>query len=126
MKLKLKTINGDFAICYLDPKAQIPLWSRNDLFYSLTMTKDELSIVTLQAQVPKGIKCDPFWNILMVIGPLDFSLVGVLADISKVLKAAEISIFVISTYETDYILVKKDNLQKAITVLNNSGYEVLC
>ncbi|HHY19549.1 MAG TPA: ACT domain-containing protein [Firmicutes bacterium] len=90
------------------------------------MTKDELSIVTLQAQVPKGIKCDPFWNILMVIGPLDFSLVGVLADISKVLKAAEISIFVISTYETDYILVKKDNLQKAITVLNNSGYEVLC
>lgn len=62
----------------------------------------------------------------MVIGPLDFSLVGVLADISKVLKAAEISIFVISTYETDYILVKKDNLQKAITVLNNSGYEVLC
>jgi uncharacterized protein len=94
-------------------------------FYSITKTKDELSVITVQSDLmPEIIACSKDWKILKIIGPLDFSLVGVIADISVILKEKKISIFTISTYDTDYILVKQNKLNVAIKALRDKEYVI--
>jgi uncharacterized protein len=94
-------------------------------FYSITKTKDELSVIAVQSDLmPEIIACSKDWKILKIIGPLDFTLVGVIADISVILKEKKISIFTISTYDTDYILVKQNKLNVAIKALRDKDYVI--
>ncbi|MFY9177249.1 MAG: ACT domain-containing protein [Caldicoprobacterales bacterium] len=77
------------------------------------------------ASIPSHIKCEKDWRILKIEGPLDFSLIGILASISTVLAQKGISIFAISTYDTDYILVKNKDISSAIVALTDEGYEII-
>ncbi|MFY9425372.1 MAG: ACT domain-containing protein [Caldicoprobacterales bacterium] len=77
------------------------------------------------ASIPSHIKCEKDWRILKIEGPLDFSLIGRLASISTVLAQKGISIFAISTYDTDYILVKNKDISSAIVALTDEGYEII-
>jgi len=86
---------------------------------------DELSIVCSQACIPSNIKCEKDWKALKIEGPLDFSLIGILCSISAILAQNGISIFAISTYDTDYILVKEKDITKAINALSNEKYEII-
>ncbi len=103
----------------------MPHWAVKGEFYSITKTHDELSIVCLEENIPLDIKCERYWRILKIEGPLDFSLVGILSKISSLMAENNISIFAISTYDTDYILIKENNIEKATGILNNDMYKVI-
>ena len=103
----------------------LPEWIYLSDFYSITKTKDELSIVAEQREPVSGnIDCNKDWRIIKVVGPLDFSLVGIIAELSKILKEKKISIFTISTYNTDYILVKEKDLKAGIDALREYEHYV--
>jgi len=117
-KLSLLILPNKLAVCRLENDAQIPSWATDDSFFSISKTDDELSIVCSENKVPDGIKSEKNWMAFKVMGPLGFSLTGVLASLANPLAEAEISIFAISTFDTDYLLVKNDNLEKAVKVLS--------
>lgn len=124
-KLKLKLIQESYAVCRLDVKEELPSWCNWDSFISITKTDDELSIVCEEKDIPNDILCEKGWRILKILGPLDFSLIGILSEISSLLAVNKISIFAISTYDTDYILVKNNLIKKAITVLSEGNFEIV-
>ncbi len=123
--LSMKLLNDVYAVARLDFNASIPEWATKNGFYSITKTADELSIVCLETNIPTTILCERDWRILKVLGPLDFSLVGILAGISTVLAHEGISIFAISTYDTDYILVQNKDISSTIKTLSAEGYTIL-
>ena len=117
-KFSLFVISEPLAICHLEGKSPIPEWADNSVFYSATRTKDELSIVCPQNIIPGGVLKEDNWRAFKLETILDvFSSVGVIYNLSKPLAEAGISIFNISTYKTNYILVEEKNLRKAIKVL---------
>lgn len=122
--LTMKLLKEKYGVCRLDKNELIPEWAQKGDFFSITKTKDELSIVCSQNNIPANIKCEKEWRILKIEGPLDFSLIGILSSISSILAQRRISIFAISTYDTDYILVKESDIDNAIEVLMKEGYEV--
>jgi hypothetical protein len=113
-----------FAICRLSADEPIPTFLSHSPFFSITQTSDELSVVLSEEIVPADWKAETGWRCLKVIGPLDFDLTGSLASLAMPLCAADISIFVISTYDTDYLLVREENLKKATQILLKSGHAV--
>ena len=118
MDLSLSILAQHFAICRLGKNAQIPAWvSESSGFLSITRTEEELSIVCEEDAVPSDVKAEKGWRAFKVNGILDFSMTGVLASLLNPLSAAKISIFAISTYDTDYLLVKSEKLSEAIRVL---------
>lgn len=123
--LTLKLLNETYGVCRLDKTDLIPEWVKKSDFYSITKTSEELSIVCAQAYIPNGVKYEKDWRALKIEGPLDFSLIGILAPISTILAKKGISIFAISTYDTDYILVKNKDIDIAIESLINERYKVI-
>ena len=124
MEINLTVTDGLYSIIKLPPEAAIPQWALESAFFSITKTGDELSVVAESGCAPKGLDADAGWRTLKIEGVLDFSLVGVIAGISSVLAENNISVFVVSTYNTDYILIKKDNLDKAVRALKECGYGI--
>jgi len=112
------------AICRLNSTEPIPDWATRRDLYAVTRTPDELSIVCPQDDVPSGIQCERDWRALKVAGPLDFALTGILASLAAPLAADEISLFALSTFDTDYLLVKVDVLERAIESLHAAGHRV--
>ncbi|WP_254388498.1 ACT domain-containing protein [Thermanaeromonas sp. C210] len=117
-------MSDTLAICRLDKDAPLPEWVQRSSFFSCTRTPSELSIVCPQKDVPPNILCEKGWRCFKVEGPLDFSLTGVLASLVTPLAEERISIFAISTYDTDYLLVKEEQLDLAIRVLKQSGHHI--
>ncbi len=113
------------AVCKLAPDASVPDWAWSPgTFHTISRTPEELSIVCLDSAVPSEVKKESGWRILKVDGPLDFSLSGILASIAGPLANAGISIFAISTYDTDYVMVKSDKAEEALKVLTKAGHVV--
>jgi len=123
--LTMKLLKEKYGVSRLDKNELIPKWAQNSDFFSITKTCDELSIVCSQDDIPNDIKCEKDWRILKIEGQLDFSLIGILSSISTILAQKGISIFAISTYDTDYILVKNKDIDNAIQALINERYEVI-
>ncbi|MCK9356567.1 MAG: ACT domain-containing protein [Dehalococcoidia bacterium] len=113
-----------YAVCRLDRRAPVPDWATRGLFSSVTRTAAELSVVCPDALVPAGVRKESGWRVLMVEGPLDFSLTGVLASLTGPLAREGISVFALSTYDTDYLLVKQEQCEKALQALRAAGYHV--
>ena len=107
-KLNLKLLKGKYSVCRINKDDEIPKWIFNEEFFSITKTEDELSIVCLQDRIKDNVLCERNWKVLKIEGPLDFSLIGILSKISTLMANNNISIFAISTYDTDYILIKED------------------
>lgn len=123
-RLTLSVLNQSYAVCRLDPDSPIPDWAFTGSFYSVTRTPDELSLVCPQNVLPIDVTAEKDWRCMAVDGPLGFTLVGVLASLLEPLAEAEISIFVISTYDTDYLMVKERNLEQAVHTLSRAGHLV--
>jgi len=123
-RLNLKLLKDKYSVCRLNKDDEIPKWIFNEEFFSITKTEDELSIVCLQDKIKEDIKCERDWKILKIEGPLDFSLIGILSKISTLMANNNISIFAISTYDTDYILIKEESIDKAIEILENNNYNI--
>ncbi len=124
MTTALTLLSETLAICRLPGEASVPDWAAAGAFFSLTRTAEELSLVCRQAAVPADVTSEPDWRCLKVEGVLDFALTGVLAALAAPLAQAEIPIFALSTYNTDYLLVKAQHLARAIEVLRQAGHTV--
>ena len=119
--LKLKIRPERLAICRLLAQAKIPDWALAAPWVAIVRTDEELSVVVEEKQVGQVEKVEKGWRAFQVLGPLDFSLTGILAALADPLAKAGISIFAISTYDTDYVLVKEENLMRAKEVLGSLG-----
>lgn len=122
MKLNLNILEGSFSIHRLSPNNEIPSQLYQNKFYSITKTAEEVSIVCSSSVHLDSERSETDWSCIKVLGPLDFSLTGILADIAAILARAEISIFAISTFDTDYILIKSEKLQAAKKAFQQAGY----
>ncbi|HIK43624.1 MAG TPA: ACT domain-containing protein [Leptolyngbyaceae cyanobacterium M65_K2018_010] len=122
--LTLVALEGTFAIHRLDPAAEIPMaWFQQD-FISLVRTPQELSLVVRETVAVPSQKVEPGWRGFVIQGTLAFSMTGILAAISQVLATAQISIFAISTYDTDYIFVQAAAFEAAVRALSQAGYKI--
>jgi len=122
--LELSLLPERFAISRLAADSRIPDWATQGPFYSVTRTGDELSIVTELFRVPAGIQSQPGWRALKVHGPFVLSEIGVLAALATPLAEAKISLFVISTFDTDYLLVASETLTAAMAALERAGHTI--
>jgi hypothetical protein len=123
-QLTLIVVDDIFAICRLASDAPIPTWATASDLFSVTRTADELSVVCPQEAVPEGVRCERGWQCLRVVGTMPFSVVGVLASLTAPLAEAGISLFAISTFDTDYLLVKAADLESAVDVLRRRGHTI--
>ena len=124
-RLPLELLPDTLAICRLEPGAPVPSWAGEPSpFLTISRTPEELSITTLQSTVPAGVRCERDYRAVRVRGPLPLHLVGILAAIADPLAAAGVSIFAISTYDTDYVLVKAPELESALNVLRQAGHQI--
>ncbi len=122
--MQLRTLPDSYAIVRLQPGSELPDWVDKGPFRSVTRTDNEVSVVCRDRDVPEGESAERGWRVLEVLGPLDFSLTGVVASLVDPLFRAEISIFVISTFETDYVLVRGGDLDDAVEALELAEHEV--
>jgi hypothetical protein len=122
--LKFIVIQPSFTIYRLEPDAHIPKSVFDSTFYFISKTDEELSIVVPDTVKIEQGRSDPDWRALKVAGPLDFSLTGILSEIGTILAEGKISIFAISTFDTDYILVKSEDLKKAKSALAAAGHSI--
>jgi len=113
MKLTLSILPEKLGICHLASKTPIPEWAKDIYFCSITRTADELSIVCPQDKIPGGVLFERDWRAFKLEGDVELSSVGVIASLAKPLAEAGISIFNVSTYETNYVMVEDKNLDKA-------------
>lgn len=120
----VRVLPASLAVCRLAANQPVPAWAAGPGLVSVTRTADELSIVAPQERVPDGVMAQRDFRALRVAGSLDFGAVGVLASLAGPLADAGVSIFSISTYDTDYILVRQSDLDRAIAALESAGHTV--
>lgn len=126
LQLTLSLLPHKYAVCRLDPNGPIPYWALlGDEFVSLTRTRVELSVACLQENVPDNVKAARGWRCARVEGPFDLDLPGVHVSLAIPLAQAGISILAIATYETDHLLIKEEDLERAIKVLEEAGHRFL-
>jgi hypothetical protein len=121
--VKLRTLPDSYAVARLQPGSELPEWVDKGPFRSVTRTEHEVSVVCRDHDVPEGESVDRGFTVLEVMGPLDFSLTGVIASLVAPLAEAEVPIFLISTFESDYVLVRSSDLGRAADALEDAGHE---
>lgn len=125
-QLELSVLAGAFAVCRLPAGSALPPWFQPGPFATASWTADEVSLVCPQAQVPLDaqVRCERDWCCLALHGPIPFQSTGILLRILQPLARAAIGIFAISTFDTDYVLVKQASLEAAIDALVGDGHRV--
>lgn len=121
----ISVFSDKYGVCRLDTHEEIPSWAKEGEFYSITKTRDELSVICLEKNIPASIRCERDWRIMKMEGPLDFSEIGILTGMITPLAQNGISILAVSTFDTDYVLVKNDKLADARRVLEKTGFNIL-
>ena len=124
VSLELRVLPQTFVICQMSVESELPAWAFAGEWFSVTRTGTELSIVCEASRVPEQMRQEGPWRALAVRGPLDFSLTGVMAALAGPLADAGISLFAVSTFDTDYILVKAETLDEAVAALRNAGHKL--
>jgi hypothetical protein len=123
--LTLSLLPDVLAICRLSPDAPIPAWADHGPFVSVSRSRDELSIVCPQVNVPAEVRAERDWRCLKVEGPFALDgTIGVLAALAAPLAEARVSIFAVSTFDTDYLLVQEKDLTRAVEALEGAGHRV--
>ena len=122
--LRLRVLDGHMSVCRLRAGSEVPKWATTGGFFSVTRTRDELSVVCPGEEVPEGVRSEGGWRALGLEGPFEFSEVGVLASVAAPLAEAGVGIFAVSTFDTDYVLVKEEQLRSAVAALRGRGHEV--
>lgn len=124
-RLTLRVLSGRFAVCRLPPGSPVPAPTGDEELWSVTRTPEEVSVVLPETSVQPGWKAETGFLALQVAGPLDFSLTGVLASIADPLAEAEISLFAIATFDTDYVLIRETDLGRAREALTAVGHSLM-
>ncbi|MFI5095674.1 MAG: ACT domain-containing protein [Candidatus Acidiferrales bacterium] len=121
-RFQLSLLPESFAIVGLPPHADLPVWATEGPFFSVTRTSDELSIIVEESRVPAGVQSQGGWCVIKVQGPFVLSEVGILAALAGPLAASQISLLVVTTFDTDYLLVASENLAAAVSTLERAGH----
>ena len=121
---QLFEVPSEFAIIRFDANAEVPSWANQASFSSITRTENELSIVAPAEVVPVHIRPGQYWRGFGFTGQLDFSLTGIVARISQILAAANVSIFAISTFDTGYVFVPTKSFDRSLQILEQNGYSI--
>lgn len=124
-KLNFSVLPGRFAVSRLAAETPIPDWIHSGPFSCVSRTSDELSVVSLAASVPTEVQSEKDWICLKLLGPFPFQLTGILASFLDPLAEANIPIFAVSTFDTDYILVKEDDQERALETLLEAGHQLV-
>jgi uncharacterized protein len=124
-QLKFRRLNKTYAIVRLASDAQIPDWATLGEFTSVTRTADELSIVCPIENLPANVQSPNRWICLKLEGPFPFSLTGILLSFIEPLSSNSIPIFVISTFDTDYVLIQEEFREAALDQLKEAGHLLL-
>lgn len=124
-RLTLRVLSGRFAVCRLSPGSPLPAPSGDEELWSVTVTPEETSLVLPETAVQPEWKAETGFLCLQVAGPIDFSVTGVLAAIADPLAEAEISLFAIATFDTDYVLIRETDLEKAREALTAVGHSLM-
>jgi uncharacterized protein len=122
--VQLYVLDELYAIVRLDPDDPLPEWAARGHFRSITRTDSEMSIVCREEDVPADASAERGWCCFEVAGPLDFSLTGVVSSLVVPLAEAGIPLFVVSTFETDYVLVREHDLHRSVEALTSAGHSV--
>ena len=123
-RFDLTVLRDSFAMVRLPADAPLPPWATHGDLFSITRTSDELSIVCAVGQVPSGIAAETGWRALKVAGPFALSEIGVLSALAAPLAEAKVSLFAISTFDTDYLLVNEKQLPAAVAALRSDGHQI--
>ncbi len=123
--LRLVLMPEPIAICRLAPDAGVPGWATTATHWSVTCTPDELSIVCPEVAVPTDVQASRGWRALRVEGPVPLDQTGVLSSITGPLAAAHVSVFVLATYDTDYVLIPTAQRNAALAALDAAGHEIV-
>jgi hypothetical protein len=124
MPLRLRVLPDHLAVCRLPAGSEVPPWARSGTIRAVVWTSDETSVVIAETAVPQNVRSERGWRALMVAGPLDFGLTGILLTVARPLADAGVSIFAMSTFDTDYVLVRESSLETAIRALAGSGHRI--
>jgi uncharacterized protein len=124
-RLKFRQLPEIFAVCQLPAYAPIPEWASRGEFFSITRTSQELSIVCQEANVPEKVKAEKDWACLKLEGPFPFAETGVLLSFVAPLSEAGVPIFAVATFNTDFVLVKREFLSRALHVLKQAGHQLV-
>ena len=122
--LRLEIVPGTYVVCRLPAAEPFPEWAGSGPFVSMTRTEAEVSVVCPEGAVPAGVRAEPGWRCLRVVGPLGFGMTGVLASLAGPLASSGVSIFVVSTYDTDYLMVQGRDLERGKDALERAGHSV--
>ena len=122
--LTLTLLEERLAVCRLKAAAEVPAWATAASLFSVTRTAAELSVVCPEEFVPDGVRCERGWRAFELGGPFEFSEVGILSAVAAPLAEAGVGIFAVSTFDTDYVLVKEERLDPASDALRARGHEV--
>jgi hypothetical protein len=122
--LTLTLLPERLAVCRLEPEASWPAWARSGPLVSLTRTREEVSIVCQERDVPAEVRQEGPWRCFQIQGPIPFTMVGVLASLTGPLAQAGISVFAVSTFDTDYLLVPEPKAAQAKAVLLQAGHQI--
>ena len=124
--MDLRVLPERLSVCRMPVGSPWPAPTSGSSFYSVTRTESEISVVCGEDEAPAGlhVRVEPDWRALEVAGPLDFSMVGVMAALTAPLADVDVSVFVVSTYDTDYVLVHAAALERALDALRGAGHTV--
>lgn len=120
----LVLFDATYAICRLSPAAELPGWGLSSSLWSVTRTSDEISVLCEASLVPSGVQAERDWRVFQVQGPLDLALVGLLASLTGALADVRVAVFALSTYDTDYLLVREGQVLLAIGAWRSAGHTV--
>ena len=124
-KLTLKILPDRMAVCRFEPSAPLPGWIDQPGFYSITRTAEELSVVCNEEHVSPGTQSEAGWRCFQLLGPFTFSEIGIISSLTQPLSESGVCVFVISTFDTDYLMVKDKDLAKTIDSLTVQGHQVI-
>jgi len=124
IKLTLAVLPERFAVCRFGPSEDLPAWATRAPVFSVTRTRDELSIVCPEENIPADTRSAKGWRALRLVGTFDFAMTGILVSVVGPLARVGVSIFSFSTYDTDYVMVREDQLEKARKALTDRGHTI--
>ncbi|CAM3773303.1 hypothetical protein CCOS865_03080 [Pseudomonas reidholzensis] len=122
--IRLKVLPEHYAISRLDGDQALPAWADGEGFVSIARSPDELSIVCHQRRVPEGIKIDRDWRCIQFVGPFAFDEIGIVLSVVRPLTEAGFGVFVVSTFDGDFLLLKADQFTEGLETLREAGHQV--
>lgn len=123
--IRLKVLPELYSISRLGSKAPIPTWADGEGFVSISRSADELSIVCHQSRVPEDVQNDRDWRCVQLVGPFAFDETGIVLSVVRPLSEADLGVFVVSTFDGDFLLLKADRLPEGLAVLRGAGHSIL-